>query len=235
MLMICWYYCVPLVKGLFFALSALLILFALFMLKRGIRQSRLPLRQGAFVLIFLAIMKTLILDLYLWRESLLCGTGWLQAGCNTAGFIVLQLLGLVALLPASFYLFRAYHGFIRNPPQLQMTPQQARLDFWANLGMGMSCLMIVWLAAPWIGYLTVGYVPQIFLQIPWQVLALVTTGVLLRGFWKLEDCTVVSYSIGKNKRTVRTWTPKDTLYLAVTFFLATAGLSYVSSDVLSLK
>lgn len=235
MLMMCWFYCGPLVKGLFFALSPLLIVFAFFILKRGIRQSRLALRQGAFILIFLSILKILILDLYLLRESLLCKSGWLQSGCTATGFIILQVLGLVVLVSASLFLFKTYHSFIRNPRQLQMTSQQAHLDLWANMGMGLAGLLIIWLAAPWIGYLTVGHVPQLFMQVPWQLLAFVDMLVLLTGFWKLEDCRVVPYSVTRNRKSVRVWTPKDTLNLAVILFVITAALSYVSSDVLSPK
>ena len=61
MLMMCWFYGVPFVKGLFFASSLLLLLFSVFALKRGVRQSRSTLRGVAF-----------FFDVYCFPESIYC-------------------------------------------------------------------------------------------------------------------------------------------------------------------
>ena len=93
MLMMCWFYCIPFAKGLFFASAPLILLFSLFVLKRGIRQSRLGLRQLAFVLMFIAIMKLFTVDIYLSRDTFLCAFD----ECHDTGlFKMLQAAGLAA-------------------------------------------------------------------------------------------------------------------------------------------
>ncbi|MBI3441542.1 MAG: hypothetical protein HY052_07050 [Proteobacteria bacterium] len=235
MLMMCWFYCVPLAKGLFFAASPLLIIVAFFILKRGVRQSRRELRQAAFFTIFIAFLKMLTIDIYLSRDSLLCGVHLLRFGCNATGFKILQMLALFALAPVSFFLFNVYRGFIRDRKQPEITPKQVHLTLWANLSLASVLVLVVWLAAPWIGYLTVGHAPQLFMRVPWQLLAAVNILVLLTGFWKLEDCSWIYHPAEhtKKKYAHRVWTPKDTLGLSVILFLIAFAFSYVSSDVLS--
>lgn len=237
MLMMCWFYCIPFAKGLFFSFSLLLVLFSLFVLKRGIRQSRFGLRQAAFLLMFFAVLKVFTIDLYLLKEKILCGSGLFSSGCGDTGFKILLLAGLVLLLLSSLGIFNAYRGFIRNAPQVSLTPQQVRLTFWANLSLSCVVILALWLAAPWVGYLTIGHVPGIFMQVPWQHLAVLNIILLLVGFWKLEDCSWVYHPAERirKKHLARVWTAKDTLWLSATLFLITLAFSYISSDVLSMS
>ena len=96
-------------------------------------------------------------------------------------------------------------------------------------------LLIFWLAAPWIGYLTVGHVPQLFMKVPWQHLAVLNVAVLLTGFWKLEDCVWVYDPKNKirNGSQINVWTVKDTLWLSVALLAIALVFSYASNDVLS--
>lgn len=235
MLMMCWFYCIPFAKGFFFALSFLLIVFSLFMLKRGIYQARPMLRQAAFLLMFIAALKLLTIDLHLLKEKILCGTGWFSGVCNAQGFKVLQVTGLAALMLCSLGLFNLYRNFIHERKAAHKTPGQIHLPFWANTAMGLVTLLILWLAAPWVGYLTVGHVPQLFMQVPWQHLAVMTVVVLVVGFWKLEDCKWVYTPDERTKKAhvTHVWTPKDTLWLSAILFLIALAFSYASNDALS--
>ena len=235
MLMMCWFYCIPFAKGVFFASPFLLILFSLFALKRGIRQSRHGLRQAAFLLIFMAILKIFTVDVYLLRDKLLCKSSWFPPACNANGFKILQASGLAALVLCSMILFNLYRSFVHERRQREITPERANLRLWSNLSIVLVLLLFLWLAAPWVGYLTVGHVPQFFMHAPWQHLAVLNIAVLLVGFWKLEDCSWVYNPAKKNKKKYlsHVWTPKDTLWLSVILFLILLAFSYASSDVLS--
>jgi len=236
MLMMCWFYCIPFAKGMFFGSSGLMILFSLFMLKRGIRQSRLPLRQGAFLLMFIALLKFFIADVYLLKDYILCGSLF-RSACTTAGFNTLMISSVIGLLLSSLILFNFYRGFILEKKQPHITPAQVRLELWSNLSLTLVVSLIVWLAAPWVGYLTVGHVPALFMQVPWQHLAVLNLIVLLIGFWKLEDCSWIFRPAEKlqKEHITRVWTPRDTLWLSVILFLIAAAFSYISSDVLSMS
>ena len=83
MLMMCWFYGVPFIKGLFFTSSLLLLLFSVFALKRGVRQSRSTLRDVAFFLMFIALLKLFIVDAYILREYLLCEVGVFVSFCTS--------------------------------------------------------------------------------------------------------------------------------------------------------
>ncbi|MFH1158496.1 MAG: hypothetical protein V1721_06395 [Pseudomonadota bacterium] len=235
MLMMCWFYCVPFAKGLFFASSLLLLLFSVFALKRGVRQSRQTLREVAFFLMFTAFLKIFTVDAYMLKESLLCGIGVSSSACTAKGFKIFQMASLVALALCSLGLLNIYRRFIGNREQIEFTPEQVNLEFWANISISLVVVLILWLAAPWAGYLTVGHVPKFFMDVPWQHLALLEIFFLLTGFWKLEDCRWIYDPAKKSKKSHlnRTWTPKDTLWLSVILFLITLAFSYASNDVLS--
>jgi hypothetical protein len=234
MLMMCWFYCIPFAKGLFFASAPLIVIFSLFVLKRGIRQSRPGLRQFAFLLMFVALVKLCTVDIYLSREYL-CAFDRLESLCTGRGFKIFQASGLALLAILSMVLFNLYRGFIQNKKQRGYTPEEVRLPLWANLSVSLVFLLILWLAAPWAGYLTVGHVPKFFTQIPWQHLAVLTFFVLLMGFWKLEDCIWVYDPAEKTRKKyqLNVWTAKDTLWVSVVLFLITLAFSYASNDVLS--
>ena len=235
MLMMCLFYCIPFSKGLFYAFSPLLILFSLFVLKRGIRQSRFGLRRMAFLLIFFAFLKMLTVDIYLLRGEILCGSSLLSFGCHEEGVKMLQAAGFMLLLLLSVCLLYIYRRFNHDRKQVNLAPEQGRLKTWANLSMALVVVLIIWLIAPWAGFLTVGHVPQLFMQVPWQRLAILNTAVLLIGFWKLEDYKWVydPADAARKKYNNRVWTAKDTLWLSGVLFLITLAFSYASSDVLS--
>jgi hypothetical protein len=232
MLMMCWFYCIPFAKGFFFALAPLTFLLALFVLKRGIRQSRKGLRQFAFVLMFLAFLKLCTVDIYLLREYVMCAVD----KCHDTGFFQkVQGAGLVVLVLFSLFLFNLYRSFAQDRRQKSVTPEQVHLSLWANLSIMLVMLLIFWLAAPWVGYLTVGHMPDFFMQVPWQNLAMLNVFVLLIGFWKLEDCLWGYQSTEKTKKQhqINVWTAKDTLWVSVALLVITLAFSYASNDVLS--
>lgn len=235
MLMMCYWYCVSFAEGMFYASALLLILFSLFVLKRGIRRDSPGLRLTAFMLTYIALLKICILDIYLLRKQILCGIDQLVPFCNAGGVRLLQGSGLLVLILLSFLLFNYYRSFLysRKPPE--KTPQQAGLPFWSALSVSLVMVMILWLAAPWAGYLTVGHVPVLFMQVPWQHFAVANTIILLIGFWKVEDCRWTYDSAGKTttQRNIGTWTSRDTLWLSLYLFLAALAFSYASSDALS--
>jgi len=232
MLMMCWFYCIPFAKGFFFAAGPLALLFSLFVLKRGLRQSRAGLRQFSFLLMFLALLKMCTVDIYLLREYVMCTFD----KCHDTGFFkTVQGAGLVVLVLCSLLLFNFYRSFAHGRRQAEITPEQVHLSFWANLSIMLVMLLILWLAAPWVGYLTVGHVPDFFMDVPWQTLALLIVVVLLIGFWKLEDCLWEFHAADKTKKRhqINVWTSKDTLWVSVILFAITLAFSYASNDVLS--
>ena len=235
MLMMCWFYGVPFVKGLFFTSSLLLFLFSVFALKRGVRQSRSALRGVAFFLMFIAFLKLFTVDVYILKEYLLCDLGVFPFFCSAKGFKIFLMTSLLVLALCSFGLFNVYRYFVNDREQVEFTPEQVKLELWANTSIFLVIVLILWLAAPWAGYLTVGYVPKFFMDVPWQHLALLEFAILLIGFWKLEDCSWAYNPEKKNKKSHinRTWTPKDTLWVSVVLFLITLAFSYASNDVLS--
>ena len=209
-----------------------MLLFALFVLKRGIRQSRAGLRQFSFILMFIACLKMFTIDVYLLRGYVMC----FFDACHDAGsFKKVQGAGLIALVLCSLFLFNVYRSFARDRQQKDVTPEQVHLSFWANLSISLVMLLIFWLAAPWAGYLTVGHVPHFFMDVPWQHLAILNVAVLIFGFWKLEDC-IWTYDpkerTRKNHR-INVWTSRDTLWVSVVLFVIALAFSYASNDVLS--
>ncbi len=233
MLMMCWFYCIPFAKGFFFASGLLTFVLSLFVLKRGIRQSRAGLRQFAFLLMFISLLKICTVDIYLLREYLLCAF----SKCHDTGFFqMVQGGGLALLVLCSLLLFNVYRGFAQDHRQKEITPEQVHLSFWANLSICLVMLLIFWLAAPWAGYLTVGHVPELFMTVPWQNLAMLIVCVLLVGFWKLEDCLWGYQSAAdktKKQYRINVWTAKDTLWVSVILFAIALAFSYASNDVLS--
>lgn len=237
MLMLCWFYCIPFAKFLYFASAPLVGVVALFALKRGVRQGRVSLRQTAFFLLFLCAVKVCLFDIRMLKKELLCGAASQavrEAGCSTAGFVAAELAGLILMLASSFVLFHYYRKFMNARPSRLVTPAEAGVGIWANLSMGAVVAMVVWQMAPWVGYLTVGSVPAIFAALPWQALAVVNLALLLTGFWKAEGCAW-DYDVTQRARAAhlnKTWNPRDTLWMATFVYLLTLALSYVAHDVL---
>jgi hypothetical protein len=232
MLMMCWLYCIPFVKGVLFGVAPLVFLFSLYVLKRGIRQARPGLRQFAFILMFAALLKLTILDAYLLRGELACAFG--RCG-DAAAMKMAQGAGLALLALGGFFLFNLYRSFAADRRQRQITPKEARLSFWANLSLVLVIALILWLAAPWVGYLTIGRAPAFFTEMQWQYLAVLNVFALLIGFWKLEDCNRPHKLGDKARRSyeVQVWTAKDTLWVSAALFFIAIAFSYASSDALS--
>jgi len=233
MIMLCWMYCVPFLKGLFFASSPLLIIFALFVLKRGIFQKRLRLRQLSFIYIFIAFLKIFTLDIYFLRDKILCNSYLFDIACNGNGFKFLQLFGLFMVVLSSFIIFNIYRSFINDRNYIYKTEQEAHLRLWANIGISLVIFLMIWLLVPWVGYLTIGTVPDIFLKFSWRGFSLLVFIVLTLGFWKNEDCNEPREKNKSRRYVEKAWVPVDTLWMAVIFLCLTAGFFYISEDVLS--
>lgn len=243
MLMICWFYCVPFLKMLYYAVGPLMILFGAFALRRGIVRARPVLRQLAFILFFVALAKILVFDLRDLDQHLVCGTqSGVDALCTATGFKIIGVSGLVLFCAASYALFIFY---LRHLPNLRPRVRHAGdpvIRRWANLAMAAVVVFIVWSLTPWVASLTVGTVPALFMVVPWQVLSLIGLGVVLTAFWKAEACdwsavprrSSAQHVVGvrRTSHAIAGWTPRDTLWMAVFLYLAAVGLAYVAQDVL---
>lgn len=204
------------------------------MLKRAMRNGRTFLKKMAFFLITLSLVKICIFDVRILQRDLFCD---LETGvCDTHAMHIFLVAGFGVLIVTLYALYQYYGIAMRRRMQASLTPEEAGVPFWSNLAMSMVCLMVIWQMAPWVGYLTIGSIPKLFLIVPWQVLAIVNLGLLLNGFWRSENC-IWDYDVANKKELVhlnKTWTPRDTLWMAVFIYLITLGLSYVAHDVLSI-
>lgn len=246
MLMLCWFYCIPFMKMLYYAAAPLLALFALFVLKRGIFRARVGLRQIAFMLLLVAAMKFWIFDLRDLDEHLVCGTGIkaLQALCTPTGFKVIGIVGLFGLCGTSYVLLHYYRATFRNQPPRLVPPEQLHMRTLANTTMMLVIGLILWTLAPWVGTLVIGDVPPYLMGRTWQYWSLVCIVLLLVGFWRAEGCDWTGSQRGVNQSRQRAmgirpgshasaaWTPRDTLWMAGFLFLITLALTYVGHDVL---
>ena len=241
MLMICWFYCIPFAKFLYFAAGPLLFVYALFMLKRGIRGARPSLRQSAFILMFVALFKMCLFDVRMLKRDFFCTVSktLYDAFCNKEGMIFADMLGLVVLAASSFGLFYFYREFMNIKQPSFVPPDRENLREWVNITLWSLIIMVVWQIAPWVGYLTVGSVATIFVAVPWQGLAVFNLILLLICFWKVESVKWVRDAGQQNIKNTGnshlglTWTPKDTLWMNVFIYLITLALSYVAHDVLA--
>lgn len=238
MLMLCWFYCIPFAKLLYFATGPLLLIFAAFMLRRGIRNARGGLRRAALFMMFLACGKMFLADLHIAKDDLFCGTGMFafEGSCAREVMLAIDAIGLILMVVSSLLIANAYRLHLHDREFVPLTPEEAHLPFWSRLSMAGVWVMVLWQLAPWVGALTIGSVPEIFLQLPWQVLALINCGLLLYSFWKAESC-VWDTSTATKKRTGshlnKSWNARDSLWLSVFVYLVTLALSYVAHDVLS--
>lgn len=195
MLMLCWFYCIPFAKLLYFASAGIFVIFAFFMLRRGIYRDQPGLRQGAFLWMFVAAVKFFIFDIRMLKDKILCG-GWLgmkAQACGAGGLyagapVMLEVAGIGALAAVSFVLFHFYRRCLPPTRKKLVAPEDTAMHRWANLSLIMVIAMAIWTMAPWVGYLTVGYVPKVFALVKWQYLAVINVAVLLVGFWEAERC-----------------------------------------------
>jgi hypothetical protein len=235
-MLLCYYYCIPFAKFLYFASSGILFVMALFMLKRGMYLHRAKLRQNAFILMFACAFKALLIDLRFGKEYL-CRHVNLGAGsCNAKNMMMTDFIGMGLFVVASYVIYLYWRHYMPDRKREPLTPEKVHLRFWANLSLWTLIFMMCWLAAPWVGFLTVGHVPQVFLMVKWQVFAAVNLFLLIFGFWKSESC-VWHFEAGKKKRArhlQETWTPRDTLWLNVFLYLLALALAYIANDVLTM-
>lgn len=243
MLMMCWFYCVDLVWFLYYALGPIVLLCALFALKRGIANERKGLRQAAFLMMSGVAVKMFLADPLLRGASIKRKACELmpravQLGCDapetTKGLSLIIFLGLVLFAVSAFAIWEAYKLYMPAKSLKRVTPDEIHLRFWSNLSFTMVVIMVCWQLAPWVGYLTVGCVPKMFILLTWQHLAVVNLGLLTVGFWKLESC-VWQFKVAEKERMKymhSQWTPKDTLWMTVFVFLVTLAMSYVAHDLM---
>jgi hypothetical protein len=236
MLMMCWFYCIPFAKLLYYAMGGILMLFGLFMLKRGVRSARPGLRKAALAFLFAGLAKFCIFDMHFLNKDLLCGSNAFlrEHACNAFWLRGVRVAGLGVLLAGSFGLMHLYRRFehIRRPHHVP--PEKINLRFWSNLAFFAVVVMALWQLMPWVGSLTVGRVPGIFVWVPWQVLAVGNLALILWAFWRSEDCLWKHegrYTENADHLN-QTWTPRDTLWMTVFIFCVTLALSYAAHDVL---
>lgn len=235
---LCWFYCVPFAKFLYFAAAPFVFLVALFVLKRGIYRARKDLRQTAFFLMFAAVFKFFIFDLYMIKDDLFCATKAAAEKfvCTTAGLRLVEFVGVLLALAASAVLFHFYRVLMPGRKVRNATPEQVRLGFWTKTAFITVLLLAVWQTAPWVSYLTVGSVPPVFSAVPWPFLAALGFGLILTGFWKAEGCAS-GYRLPrrgyKNHAPRGLWSPRDMLWTSMFIYLLTLAMSYVSHDFLS--
>lgn len=243
MLMMCWFYCMDLAWFLYYALGPIVFLCGMFALKRGIANQRKHLRETAFQLMGLMVAKVFGLDPIVHADALkrqACHYSGkaLAFGCDnmqsTSGQHLLMMIMFATGVIVGYSVYEAWKKYMPDSKPKMMTPEQVHLDFWANITFISVIVMVCWQLAPWVGYLTVGCVPKIFIMLKWQQLALLNTCLLTTGFWKLESC-VWQFKVEekeKMKYMHSSWTPKDTLWMTVFVYLITLAMSYVAHDVM---
>lgn len=237
MLALCWFYCIPFAKFLYFAAGLILFVFALFMLKRGVSLARPKLRQWALALMFVCLIKVCIFDVNMIGRELLCTVNeeLSEVGCSKGGLQALQFLALLVLVAGSFGLFFLHRKYSNVVQVSKLKPNDVGLSFWSNLSLVSVSAMVVWQCAPWVGFLTIGRVPDIFVRVPWQIFAISNLLLLLYAFWRAESCNW-NYEVKHKKKMAHlhaTWTQRDTLWMCVFVYLVALGLSYVAHDVLT--
>lgn len=234
MLTLCWFYCIPFAKFLYFATAPLLLMIAMFVLKRGIRRARLDLRQTAFFMMFAAAVKFFLFDIRMLEEQILCDVKGHGLGCSAAGFRMLEFAGLFAMVGVSVLLFHFYRVFSVHRKPEEITVQDVHLRFWVNVTFFSVLMMVFWQLAPWIGALLGWKASIFFMSVAWQPFAVGNLILLTTCFWKAESCAM-GYRLSRrgNQRRIRgTWTPKDLLWTTTFLYLLTLALSYVAHDVM---
>ena len=242
MMMLCYFYCLPAAKFLYFASGPLIFLCAMFALKRGTRNQRRGLRLAAFIMMFFASLKLFIIDVPMIKIDILdyaCGLykfPFLDCGLDTPQSLkILQFISLVLFALVSVVVMYYYKVCMPDSKPKDTTPAEVHLRFYANLAFISVLFLVAWQMAPWVGYLTVGCIPKLFEVLKWQEIAIANLGLLILGFWKLESC-VWQYKVSEKERMKHmqsNWTPKDTLWTSIFVYILTMGLGYASHDIMS--
>ena len=239
MLMLLWFYFIPFVKFVFYIFALLCVLFSAFVMKRGRRRGNRELRSAAIVLLVIAAGKTFLVDPYVLRKWLLCDVGVPFLDCTVGSAHILMALGSGLMAVSLVGLFYLRHRAMKpNVPQPQIPPAQNNFAFWVSLSSVLVGMLICWTVAPWLGYLTVGYMPHIFVLVSWRPIAALALGVLIITFWKREECLSYyeAHRHGSGRKGAayvpQTWTLQDTLWTAFWLFMLSLALAYVTYDIL---
>ncbi len=219
MLMICWFYCVPFVYFLYYAIAPLLIFLSFFIFKRGICRNKITLRILALFFIFVSSIKIFVIDLQNWAE-------------NNQIFKILFFAAFVLSLFGIYRLFKIYgKNYIAKPIKKQSDKE---LRIWANTAMMATIILICWQLMPWVGYLIVGRAFEISTIISWHLIAIFNFVVLTVGFWLSEEYYWFYYKSKKGRRdgAARVWVPSDTLWLTLSLYLIAVAFGVMSDDVL---
>jgi len=232
MLMICWFYCAPLFHWLFFASSALLMVYASFILKRGIRQNRKGLREIGLALIYLIVIKLFTFDANYIARELFCENAQLGVVCSERAISVFRIFAGLLLIPSSYGMFRLYRHYINRVVPASKTLISMRIRTWANIGMLLVLILVTWLVSPWIGYLTVGHTEQFLLSPLWRYFGLLCFAIIGFTFWMYEDCSLIARTKEDRASRHKSWMPRDTLWLATALLVITYLFFFVSEDFL---
>ena len=231
MFVICQYYCGSFFQWLFFFSTALLFLVAAFVFKRGMKQGRVTLRKRAFVLIYIALFKFLLMDSGFIANSLFCNS--IDGHCDAVRVHIFKVLSFVAIVPASFIVHMFYKKFIDIEILARRTVRGMWIRFWSNISMFFTLLLAIWLIAPWVSYLIYGSTPDYFLHYGWKLAVTVCYTMILVTFWRYEDCSIAPQSDEDKDFNMQTWVPRDTLWLALALLAITHSFFIMSIDFLS--
>ena len=234
MFMLCWFYCVPFLHFLYYAVGPFLFIYALFVRRRGVYRGDDGLEKLACILMGIASVKVFLADMRSLGRDLLCASDLSGMVCNGFGWQALQMTGFL-MLTGSLYLTWNHFRRAGDRRAPLFVTRAAQVRFWANAGMALVIFMAVWQLSPWFFYLVIGRLPFVFTIVPWAPLTTAALIVLLMGFWKLEACPEY-FGGGREpgqRRSKNVWTPRDTLWLAIFIYAITLGLSYVAHDIMA--
>ena len=235
MFVLCWVYCVPFVKFLYYAVAPLLLFFAFYVMKRGICREILWLRYSALVLAWAAVSKIFLMDVSSLARDMACQMA--DRLCSATGVKIFQMAGgcLFALSAVVLLMLGARFGKKYRPPRLKIPANDKPLRFWANLSMFLVLILCCWLSLPLLSYLAVGDTPQLFFKLRWQFFAMLNFLSLAIGFWRIEDYHHY-YNDGAGERYVRqkdagkVWVPSDTLWTVLPIYLLAVAAGVMSDD-----
>lgn len=231
MLTICRYYCGPFLQWLLFASTGLILLYAAFIFKRGVRQGRVALRKKAFILIYIAVLKFLLMDSGFVADRLFCDNA---AGvCDASKIHIFKIGALVALVPAFASIYIMYKKYIDREVLARRSVKGMWIRFWANLSVFIVLGLTFWLVAPWVTYLIYGSVASYFFHSAWKLLVFIAYILILVTFWRYEDCSLSPQSEEDKDFNHQTWIPRDTLWLSLAMLIITHGLLIVSLNFLT--
>ena len=235
MFVLCWVYCVPFVKFLYYAVAPLLLFFAFYVMKRGICREMLWLRYGAMALAWAAVFKFFLIDIHSLSRGMACQMA--ESLCSATGAKIFQMAGgcLFALSAVVLLMLGARFGKKYRLPRRKIPANDKPLRFWANVSMMLVVVLCCWLSLPLLSYLAVGEAPQLFFKLRWQFFAMLNFLSLAIGFWRIEDYYQY-YNDGAGERYVRQkdadkiWVPSDTLWMVLPIYLLAVAAGVMSDD-----